>query len=478
MLGKVFVNALVELFHPILEITIFDTKKEVIEILNAFSSLKEDIEFFVNKNEGTFIESMKIGKEVRCYVHSDESGYYRFRYDTSVLSSLHQQLGMLLGVEFKSKDKMESWKEAIDQIIEQNLAKKKVTLAGATTKQKREILSHIEENGLLEFKESSIYVAGKLKISRATVYNYLKTSSEYRKVRVHQVDAFTTEKFGGNPAGVVLDAEMLDEGTMRKITRELNLSETAFVLPSKKADFRLRYFTPTGHEIGFCGHSTVGALYMIAKERKFGIKREGRHPFIVETLNGQLKMEINLEGEDLITVSYNAPEIKLKTTNISYEAIASTLGIDPSWINRNYPIAIEKTNRDLFVVINSLDHLGKIECDMKKVTQFSKEQDLVAVCLLTNETFDKANQFHMRCFAPLVGIGEDPFTGSVLGGLTAYVHENGLIAKEKRTFKVEQGHFLERPGVVKVEFSVKNHQYDVKVIAKAIHCFSTEIGLK
>ncbi len=88
-----------------------------------------------------------------------------------------------------------------------------------------------------------------------------------------------------------MDAEQLDETLMRKITRELNLSETSFVLPSKRGDFRLRYFTPTGHEISFCGHSTVGALFVIAHEKRYRIDRPGIYDFNVETLSGILKMQ-------------------------------------------------------------------------------------------------------------------------------------------------------------------------------------------
>ena len=89
----------------------------------------------------------------------------------------------------------------------------------------------------------------------------------------------------------------------------------------------------------------------------------------------------------------------------------------------------------------------------------------------------RENQLHMRCFAPLVGIVEDPFTGSVLGGLAAYVDTFGLLPKGKSNFRVEQGHFIERPGVVAVEFSKKRGNYYAKVFAQAVHCFSTEITL-
>ena len=124
-----------------------------------------------------------------------------------------------------------------------------------------------------------------------------------------------------------------------------------------------------------------------------------------------------------------------------------------------------------------MEALKKIECDPKSLAHFSKKHDIVAVCLFCPEAFDSENQFHMRCFAPLVGISEDPFTGSVLGGLTAYVDTFGLLSKDIKSFRVEQGHFIERPGVVKVEFFLKGKAYHAKVFAQAVHCFSTEINL-
>jgi PhzF family phenazine biosynthesis protein len=340
----------------------------------------------------------------------------------------------------------------------------------------RELISRLEEKKLFDFKESSSYVAAKLQISRATVYNYLKTTSRFKKVHVHQVDAFTQEKFKGNPAGVVLDAADLDETLMRKIARELNLSETAFVLPSKKCDFQLRYFTPTGHEISFCGHSTVGALYMIAKERRFGIEKAGTHAFLVETRAGNIRMEATIQEEE-IQVAYETPEIRLRKTTIRHDDIAKAAGIDSAFIDRTLPVMWEETNKDLFVVINSLKELKKAECDPKSFAAFAKQHDIVALCLLCREAFSPQNQFHMRCFAPMVGVAEDPFTGSVLGGLAAYVDTYGLLKKKLDHFRVEQGHFIDRPGVVVVKFTKKRGEYQAKVFAQAVHCFSTEITL-
>jgi PhzF family phenazine biosynthesis protein len=239
----------------------------------------------------------------------------------------------------------------------------------------------------------------------------------------------------------------------------------------------MRYFTPTGHEITFCGHSTVGALYMIAKERRFGIKEMGSYTFDVETPCGILKMEAAIDEEEEIRVAYEAPTIKLRETKMTRQQVAKASGFDLQWVDSSVPLMYEETNKDLFIVIPSLEDLKKIECDPKSLAQLCKQHEIVALCLVCPQTFDPKNQFHTRCFCPLVGIPEDPFTGSVLGGLAAYVDTFGLLPKGGSSFRVEQGHFVQRPGVVEVEFSKKRGSYHAKVSAQAVHCFSTEINL-
>lgn len=483
---KTLAQGLVNLAFPLVECSLLDPQGRIMEIFNPFSTIKEDQECDLSSCpiEKPFPELLSTGRNVRTMIHSfgidkKRIGHLRIRYDLTHFKNLQDQLSFLLqsSSEMLPQSTMDPWKQLIDQSIQAYLSENKINLQALSAKQKRELISILQEKGLLDFKESSAYIASRLQISRATVYNYLKTTADFKKVHVHQVDAFTNTKFGGNPAGVVLDAEELDETTMRKIARELNLSETAFVSPSKKADFQMRYFTPTGHEIAFCGHSTVGALYMIAKEKRFGIGEKGLYPFKVETPCGILKMEARIENDDEIKVAYEAPVIKFRKTSISHAEVAAAGGFDEHLIDLSFPVMYEDTNKDLFLVVKSLDALKKIECDPRALAQFSKQHDVVAVCLFCPQAFDRKNQFHMRCFAPLVGIPEDPFTGSVLGGLTAYVDSFGLLPKGSTSFHVEQGHFIERPGVVKVKFTKKGKTYQAKVFAQAVHCFSTEINL-
>jgi PhzF family phenazine biosynthesis protein len=477
---------LVDLFYPLVESTLFDAEGSVQEILNPFSNLKEDQagDFKNFQTNNPFPELLVAGRSVRCLIYplhegKEIVGYLRLRYDLTHFKNLHEQLNLLVQTEIvpSNQGTTDFWKESIDQVVAHYHAENKINIQASTSKQKRELISRLQLKGLLDFKESSAYVASKLQVSRATVYNYLKTAANFKKVHVHQVDAFTSEKFGGNPAGVVLDADGLEESTMRKIARELNLSETAFVLSSDKGNFQMRYFTPTGHEITFCGHSTVGALYMIAKEGKFGIKKSGGYEFDVETLCGLLKMEVLIDNPEEIRVAYETPAIKLRKVKISHAEVAKAAGFELYLVDQSIPVMYEETNKDLFISIRSLEYLKKIECDSKSFAQFSKQNAIVALCALSPEAFNQKNQFHMRCFAPLVGIPEDPFTGSVLGGLAAYVDTFGLLAPDSNNFRVEQGHFIERPGVVTVEFSKKRGKYLAKVFAQAVHCFSTEINL-
>jgi PhzF family phenazine biosynthesis protein len=477
---KQLARSLVDFFYPLVEASLFTHEGEIIEILNPFSSHKEDqtAGLEVLKKGGTSHEVLISGDRIKQMIHPIyDGGFLRLRYDTSKLHHLKDQLELLLEHPLAMSENVNEWQTNVDQLIAQYLKAHQTTMQAATIKQKREMIAQLNSKKLFEFKEASAYIATKMQISRATIYNYLKTISSFEQVQIHQVDAFTDKKFGGNPAGVVLDAEQLDESLMRKITRELNLSETSFVLPSKRADFRLRYFTPTGHEISFCGHSTVGALFVIAHEKRYQIDCPGIYDFNVETLSGTLKMQTIIDQDEKIRVTYEPPKAKLRQPKISHEMVAKAAGIRIDLIDQTIPITYDATSKTLFIAMKSLDGLKQMQCNFKSMASFSKDHDLIVLCFLTRETFNPKNQIHMRCFAPLVGINEDPFTGSVLGGLTVYADQFHLLPPKSDSFKVEQGHFLERPGLVEVKFSKLKDVYHIIVCAQAVHCFSTEINL-
>lgn len=169
-----------------------------------------------------------------------------------------------------------------------------------------------------------------------------------RTIDIKQVDAFTRRALEGNPAGVVSHAEGLSDQEMQAVAKEMNCSETAFVLPSRRADLRLRYFTPA-QEVDLCGHATIAALH--------ALREEGRvtGPLQVETKVGILLLEA---GDDMHWMRQDTP--RLRSCNDAPETIARLLGLDSEDIDPEIPIGLAYTGLwDLVVPLRNREALRR-----------------------------------------------------------------------------------------------------------------------
>ncbi|MBS0287802.1 MAG: PhzF family phenazine biosynthesis isomerase [Proteobacteria bacterium] len=464
---------------PWLEITVFGENNAVWQFGTAFCASKQDGE--PQLKEGTFIETLSNAKKVKTHTLSlrdNELGKVtiRMRFDITWISNGFFELKQFINQEDLG-EKSQGWEASAIEAIQYFIKSKKLKFGALSRLEMRELILNLYEKDLLNYKDATKWLANYLSLSRATIYNYLNWAKSVRKIHIHQVDAFSDKPFAGNPAGVVLDADNLDVETMKSITKELNNAETSFVLPSSIADVKMRYFTPLGLEMSFCGHSTVGALYMLAKEKRLKMNQPGIYQFSVETGAGVIPMGCKVLPEGEISVNFQSPEIKLAQSDITHQEVAEILDIPENHVNFTHALYYEKTNKNLFITVNDLKSLEDIESSPKTVSKFCKDNAIHVICVLTPQAFSSENQIHMRCFAPLVGINEDIFTGSVLGGLIAYAHKNKIIKENEGEIGVEQGHFLSRPGEVRVQYKVKKNQYTVQVFAKANHFFSTQIVL-
>lgn len=295
-----------------------------------------------------------------------------------------------------------------------------------------------------------------------------------RNFRIHHIDSFTKNLFGGNPTVTVLGADSLTHQEMSSFAREVNLSETGYILKSDKADFALRFFTKAGDEINFCGHATVGALYSIARDGLFGCQAPGKK-FRVETRIGILEMEIDLKGETPKLI-LDAPKIDLVPSPYTHEQLAEGLGLDLGLIDRSKPVMLEKTNNYLYFAAPDLKSLGEMQIDMPKALAFARKDWCFVYCAMTSKTFNPAHQLHARAFVPLLLIPEDPFTGSMQGGLAAYALQNGMIDPQSQWIVTEQGHFLDRPGEVGLEIQ-HGPSLHVRLHAEAVHVFEGSLAL-
>jgi PhzF family phenazine biosynthesis protein len=257
------------------------------------------------------------------------------------------------------------------------------------------------------------------------------------------VDAFAAEPLAGNPAGVVPDAEGLGANRMAAIAGELAASETAFFSSSDDADRRVRYFTPAG-EIDLCGHATVAGHAHLFDD---GVIDAGSHTF--ETNVGVL--DVAVEPDGAVWMTTRPPEVREVVAGES--RVAAALGIDPgSIVSGELPVAVASTGLPYLIVpLDYLSSLGGIDPDAEAIEDLTAEFDATGVYAFTFDTLDAESTLHGRMFAPAEGIPEDPVTGTASGAAGAYLRHAGAFDSMPDEMVFEQGHYVGRPGRVRVE---------------------------
>lgn len=296
-----------------------------------------------------------------------------------------------------------------------------------------------------------------------------------KEVIVYQIDSFTKEKFKGNPAGVVLNAEKLTADEMQLIARELNNSETAFVFkPDQKDnfDYHVRYFTPT-IEVPICGHATIGALYAKAIEDQLGsctIK--------INTQVGVLPIDILKVDDDYqITMTQGSFSLEPAFEPSIQQRIMDALGLKKEDLNKKCPIQIASTGHSKVMIgINRRTLLNHLNPDFGALAQLSKEIHCNGYFVFTFDSDDKDILTYGRMFAPAIGIQEDPVTGNANGPLGGYLIQNKIVEVTDETFEFmgRQGETINRIGQMKVEVTIKNHIPEIiRITGNAINVFRT-----
>lgn len=255
------------------------------------------------------------------------------------------------------------------------------------------------------------------------------------------VDAFTDEALAGNAAGVVPDATGLSEPQMQAIARELGAADTAFLQPTAGATRRVRYFTPAT-EVDLCGHATIGAFAFLHDD---GAIDAGDH--ILDTNAGRLDVEVSDDGTIWLTVTQPA----VRRADVDTETVAEALGIDPAHIVEDLPLARASTGLPFLIVpVTYLSRLGGADPDMASVESLSAAADVAGVYGFTFDTVAGESTLHGRAWAPAEGIPEDPVTGTASGAVGAYLRWAGAFDSMPPEMVFEQGHFVDRPGAVRV----------------------------
>ena len=212
-------------------------------------------------------------------------------------------------------------------------------------------------------------------------YDYLE---EIMKVKVKKVNAFTDSINGGNPAGVVLNSPDLTDKQMAFISKTLKVSETAFVFPSRNADFKLRFFTPEV-EVDLCGHATIATFFTMALEDYFPDKIN--KIVTQETKAGILPVNIDFTEDGSIgRVMMTQSKPIFKDIYLDILKIAESLKISKEEIDDSFPKQIVSTGLfTLPICIKSFNTLKKIKPDFKKIKKICNEINAGSFHLFTFE---------------------------------------------------------------------------------------------
>lgn len=282
-----------------------------------------------------------------------------------------------------------------------------------------------------------------------------------RSYQFIQADVFTDRPFTGNPLAIYPEAEGISSEEMQAIAKEMNLSETTFVLPPTdlKAKLRLRIFTPAA-ELPLAGHPVVGTVHVLASRGVIPLPEgDGVHRIFQECKAGVLPVDVVVEDGRVESAVMTQSPPRFFDEYRDRALLAAAVGLsEDQLLPDDLPAQVVSTAvPQLMVPARSLTGLGRIEIDLIAMKRVLRETDTDCFMIFTRECAKPESSVHARMFAPTIGVAEDPATGSASGALGAYLVRHGL-AKATPTARllVEQGYEMGRPSAIHVEVDAED----------------------
>ena len=285
-------------------------------------------------------------------------------------------------------------------------------------------------------------------------------------MKIFVCDAFSSEIFKGNQAGVVILEEKEDypnEILMKNIAAELKHSETAFVKKIDNKNFKIRYFTPN-EEVELCGHATI-SVFSVLRE----LKLISNDRYIAQTLAGNLEIIVD---KDFIWIDMASPKIEYIFNLEESKEIYSAFNLDINQAPKNLIPKIVNTGlSDIIIPIKNKEILDSFVMNKEKVIELSKKYKVVGAHLFTLDKNKKVTAF-CRNIAPLVGIDEECATGTSNGALTHYLQDYNIISTEdKNTFI--QGESMGRASTILSRY--KEDEITIQVGGNAVISFECKL---
>jgi trans-2,3-dihydro-3-hydroxyanthranilate isomerase len=259
------------------------------------------------------------------------------------------------------------------------------------------------------------------------------------------VDVFGEEKYAGNELAVVRQADSLSDLEMQKIAREVNFSETTFILKDEESrgGFDVRIFTPK-EELPFAGHPTLGTAYIIQHE----ILKEPAKEVILNLKIGPIPVTFTYRGQepDILWMKQIKPRFG-KT--FRPEQVAAVLGLKPDDLDKSFPVEEVSTGMPFIIVpLKTLEAVKMSRVRQEKLSGLIRDTEAKALLLFSPETYNSQNDLNVRVFADYHGVPEDPATGSANGCLAGYLVRHKYFDTAQVNIRVEQGYEIGRPSLL------------------------------
>ncbi len=286
-----------------------------------------------------------------------------------------------------------------------------------------------------------------------------------KKPTFNILDVFAEEKYAGNQLAVFREVGNLSDIEMQKIAREINFSETTFILSDQPQDgsYRVRIFTPKT-EVPFAGHPTLGTAYVIQQEI---IKRPVAEVHLHLKV-GQIPVSFDYH-QDVPQTLWMRQQPPTFGPVFTPAEIAAGLKITEDVIDRGFPI--QEVSTGLPFILVPLKSLAAVQTTpIVRVSDF----DLIhstqskAVMIFAPECHEPANQLHVRVYADFYGVPEDPATGSANGCLAGYLAKHRYFGNSKVDIRVEQGHEMGRSSLLFLRAQESGNQIEVTVGGKVV----------
>lgn len=254
--------------------------------------------------------------------------------------------------------------------------------------------------------------------------------------------AFPKTKEGGNKAGVVPDANPLDDAAMQAIAKDVGYSETAFVLDADDADFQVRFFTPTS-EVDLCGHATIATFHAL---RDLKIIAPGM--YTQQTKAGILRLDVR---DDVVFMEQKLPTFYETLDPQDLQGCFE----QPDVVETTYPIQVVSTGmKEIFVPVRSVEQLQRLTPRIDAIEELCRQHDTIGMHVFALAEDCDA---YGRNFAPVVGIDEESATGTSNGALACYLDR---YVTRQTTYVLRQGYSMGQPSELVASLAHKGDQLD------------------